>query len=127
VDQKSVIKYSESFKLQVVREIEEGRYSSCKAAQDAYDIRGNGTVHRWARQYGRENLLKRVIRVETTEERDELRRLKNRVRDLERALGDATLDLILERGYVKIACRRAGIEDIEAFKKKANGKLSETP
>jgi transposase len=121
-----MMRYSESFKLQVVREIEGGRYSSCYAAQEAYGIRGNGTVHRWAREYGRESLIGRVIRVETAEERDELRRLKERVRDLERALGDATLDLRLEREYVKLACRQAGIEDVDAFKKKGRGKLSTT-
>jgi putative transposase len=119
-----LIRYSESFKLQVVREMEEGRHSNCHAAQEAYGIRGNGTVHRWARQYGREALIGRVIRVETTEERNEMRRLKERVRELERALGDATLDLRLEREYVKIACRRAGIEDVDGFKKKEHGKLS---
>ena len=124
MEQKPVIRYSESFKLQVVREMEEGRHISCYAAQEAYGIRGNGTVHRWAQQYGREGLIRRLIRVETPEDRNELQRLKERVRELERALGDATLDLRLEREYVKIACRRAGIEDVDAFKKKAHGKLS---
>ncbi len=81
-------------------------------------------MYRWARQYGREHLTRRVIRVETPGERDELKRLKERVRELERALGDATLDLRLERAFLKIACRQAGVEDIDAFKKNARGKLS---
>jgi transposase-like protein len=127
VERKTEIRYSESFKLQVVRELEEGKHGSCWAAREAYGIRGSETVQRWARQYGREYLTRKVIRVETAEERDEMRRLKERVRDLERALGDATLDLQLERAYVKLACRRAGIEDVEAFKKKEHGKLSTTP
>lgn len=124
MQRKGIVRYSESFKLQVVRELEEGRHCSCYAAQEAYGIRGNGTVTNWAREYGREHLIGRVIRVETVAERDELRRLKERVRDLERALGDATVDLRLEREYVKLACREAGIEDVDAFKKKAHGKLS---
>jgi transposase len=126
VERKTVIRYSESFKLQVIRELEEGRHSSCSAAMEAYGIRGKGTVYRWVRQYGREHLTRKVIRVETPEERDELRRLKQRVRDLEQALGDTTLDLRLEREYVKLACRQAGIEDVDAFKKKAHGKPSTT-
>lgn len=124
---KAVLRYSESFKVQVVRELEEGRHVSCYAAQEAYGIRGNGTVQHWVRQYGREHLIGRVIRVETAEERNELRRMKARIRDLERALGDTTLDLILEREYVKIACSRAGIEDVEEFKKKVHGTLSTAP
>ena len=126
MEQKPVVRYSEAFKLQVVRELEDGKHSGCFAAEEAYGIRGKGTVVRWARQYGREHLTRRVVRVETTEERNELRRMKERVRDLERALGDTTLDLRLEREYVKLACRQAGISDIEEFKKKAHGKLSTT-
>ena len=126
MSQKPVIRYSEAFKLQVVRELEEGKYASCFAAQAAYAIRGKGTVQRWAEQYGRQHLTRKVIRVQTTEERDELRRLKERVRDLERALGDTTLDLRLEREYVKLACRQAGINDVAEFKKKAHGKPSTT-
>jgi hypothetical protein len=33
------------------------------------------------------------------------------------------LDLKLDKAYLKIACRRAGIEDVEDFKKKHAGKL----
>ena len=123
---KGEIRYSEAFKLQVVREFEEGKHGSCLAAAEAYGIRGATTIQSWIRKYGREHLLKRVIRVETTEERNELKRLKERVRDLERALGDTTLDLRLEREYVKIACRQAGITDVEEFKKKTHGKQSTT-
>lgn len=124
MERKTEIRYSESFKLQVVRELEEGRHSSCWAAMEAYGIRGSETVYRWARQYGGEHLTRRVMRVETTEERDELKRMKARIRELERALSDATLDLRLEREFLKIACWRAGIEDVEEFKKKVDGKLS---
>lgn len=119
-------RYSEAFKLQIVREFEEGMHGSCAAASTAYGIRGATTVESWVLKYGREHLLKRVIRVETTDERNELKRMKQRIMDLERALGDATLDLRLEREYVKIACRQAGVSDVEEFKKKAHGKLSTT-
>jgi transposase len=121
VDQNPIIKYSESFKLQIVREIESGKHRSFKAAQEAYGIRGNGTVYQWVRAYGKEHLLRRVIRVETIEERDELRRLKQRVRELERALADAHLDLKLEAAYVELACEAAGVQDIAEFKKKHAG------
>lgn len=124
MERKDVIRYSESFKLQVIRELEEGRHASVNAAMEAYGIRGAGTVYHWIRAYGRDQLTKRVIHVQTTEERDELKRLKARVRELERALSDTTLDLLLEREYAKIACRQAGIDDVEAFKKKVSGKLS---
>jgi hypothetical protein len=43
------------------------------------------------------------------------------VRLLEGALADSNLDLALERAYVRLACERAGIQDVEEFKKKADG------
>jgi hypothetical protein len=61
--------------------------------------------------------------VETTDERNELRRTRERVRDLEKALADAHLDLRLEEAYLKVACREAGIQDVGAFKKKHVGRL----
>ena len=120
---KEVFRYSESFKRQVVREIEQGTHPNCFSAGKAYGIRGVGTVSRWVSEYGKTHLLKRVIRVETTEERNEVKMLRKRVRDLEAALGDAHLDLRLESAFLEIACESAGIDDVDAFKKKAEAEL----
>jgi transposase-like protein len=121
---KNVVRYSESFKRQVVREIEDGTHPSCFSASKAYGIFGGETVYRWVGKYGKTHLLKRVVRVETTEERSELKKLREEVRELKSALADAHLDLLLEEAFLDIACEKAGIEDIEAFKKKANTELS---
>lgn len=120
----TVVRYSEAFKLQVVREIEEGKHSSCCAAMERYGIRGQGTVYNWVRRYGKTHLLRRVVRVETPAERDELKKMKARVRELERALVDAHMDLRLERAWVELACEAGGVEDVEEFKKKHDGMLS---
>ena len=56
--------------------------------------------------------------METPEERDELKDLKERVKRLESALADANIDLALERAYTRMACERAGIKDVDEFKKK---------
>ena len=121
---KEVFRYSESFKRQVVREIEQGVHPNCFSASKAYGVRGVETVSRWVSEYGKTHLLKRVIRVETTEERNEVKMLRKRVRDLEAALGDAHLDLRLESAFLEIACESAGIGDVDAFKKKAEVELS---
>jgi len=118
---KDVLKYSEAFKAQVVSEIEDGKLTSCNDAALRYGIRGSTTVCRWVRKYGRNHLIGKVVRVETVGERDELKRLKQRVRELETLVADQSLDLAVERTYVKLACRKAGIQDIETFKKKAPG------
>lgn len=47
--------------------------------------------------------------------------MKARVRALETALADSNVELALERAYMRMACERAGIKDVEEFKKKADG------
>ena len=118
---KANIRYSEAFKLQVVREIEQGRLDSVGAAGRAYGVKGAETVALWIRRYGKDHLLRKAIRVMKADEQAEVKALRKRVRELERALADAHLDLKLEAAYVKLACEAAGVQDVAEFKKKHAG------
>jgi transposase-like protein len=113
------IRYSEAFKMAVVREVEQ-QDLPFEQVRRKYGIRSLATVAAWVRKYGNGSRGIR-IRVEKPEEISELKRLKERVRRLEGALADANIDLVLERAYTKIACERAGIQDVEGFKKKHRG------
>jgi transposase-like protein len=116
---RSEIRYSEAFKMEVVGELEREQlpfeHIRCK-----YGIRGCSTVQKWVSKYGNGSRGK-VIRVERPEEINERARLKERVRRLEQALADVNIELAVERAYTKLACDRAGIQDVAAFKKKADG------
>lgn len=105
--------------MEVVRELEQEDLSF-EHVRRKYGIRGSETVQKWVRKYGNGSRGK-VIRVEKPEEIDELKRLRERVKRLESALADSNVDLVLERAYLKEACKRAGIEDVEEFKKKSDG------
>lgn len=118
---KPAIRYSEAFKIQVVRQLDSGQMSM-RGIRIKYGIKGAHTVRLWVRKYGNGNYGK-VIRVEKPKEIDEKVQLKKRIRQLERALANATLDLAIEREYTAIACEQAGVEDVVEFKKKAAGKL----
>ncbi len=122
---RTVIRYSLAFKRQVVEEIERGKHSSLEAARRAYDIRGTSTVWKWVRKYGREDLLPKCVRIETLDERDELKEARKRIRALEAAVADGHIDYCLEKGYLQAACDRLG-EDLESFKKKHAMTLSDT-
>jgi transposase len=113
------IRYSEAFKMTVVRELEE-QDLPFEQARRKYGIRGAATVQAWVRQYGNGSRGK-VVRVESANEINELKQLKERVRRLESALADSNIELALERQYTRLACERAGIKDVEEFKKKAPG------
>ena|SRR5215831_10926713 len=114
------IRYSEAFKMEIVRELETGTINIDQIRRK-YGIGGNGSIRSWVKKYGNGS-VGRVIRVEKPQEVNEREELKRRVRALEKALADANIDLVLERAYTKIACERAGIKDVEAFKKKHRGK-----
>src|SRR5258706_3247376 len=113
------IRYSEAFKMQVVREVElEG--VACDHVRRKYGIGGRATVPSWVRKYGNGSWGRR-IRVETPEEINHTEQLKRRVRALERALADANIELVLERQFTRIACQKVGRTDSVELKKKSGG------
>jgi transposase-like protein len=113
------IRYSQAFKMALVREIEE-QDVPFEHVRRKYGIRGSSTVCKWVRKFGNGSRGVR-IRVEKPEEINQYEQLKRRVRALEQALADANIDLALERQYTHLACERAGIKDVAEFKKKVDG------
>jgi transposase-like protein len=104
--------------LQVVRQLEQGQFESPWEAGQAYGVKGTRTVSRWVRQFGKDHLLGKLVRVMKADEESEVKALRKRVRELERALADAHLDLKLDEAYLELACEAAGVEDVVEFKKK---------
>src|SRR5262245_4053844 len=86
---RAVIRYSEAFKLTVVREVEQ-QDLPFEQVRRKYGIGGCATVQGWVRRYGNGTRGK-VIRVEKPEEINELKRLKERVPRLETMLADANI------------------------------------
>jgi len=73
-----VVRYSEAFKQQVLRELEEGKLESIEQARRVYRIRGGGTISCWMRKYGKRHLMRKAVRVEKPEEVSELEQLRRR-------------------------------------------------
>lgn len=114
-----VIRYSPGFKMQLVKEVEDGKLCSNEVAQK-YNIKGTSTVTRWVRQYGSGRYGK-VIRVEKADEVNEVSRLRNQLRQVKEALADAHVDLALEKAFLEVACEQMN-ETPEDFKKKHAGR-----
>lgn len=121
--QKLIVRYSMSFKQQVVSEIESGRFDNINQAQRHYDITGCGTVRRWLKQFGRNHLCPKVVRVEKPDEKNQIRELKKQVRQLKEALGQTQAEKIIEEEFLKIACEEIG-QDVDVFKKKVDTERS---
>ena len=113
-----VIRYSEAFKLQAVREVESG-LNGTQEVRRKYDIKGDGTVMRWVRQFGSGKYGK-VIRVEKPDEINETVRLRAQLRQAKEALADAHMELALEKAFLEVACEQMD-QTVEGFKKKHAG------
>ena len=109
---KKVIRYSEAFKRQVVKELEEGDLESISEAKEKYGIRGNDTISSWLRKYGKREVVK-IVRTEKADERREIERLREENQRLKSALADVTVENLLNQRYFEAVCEQFGVEDIE--------------
>jgi transposase-like protein len=87
-----IFRYSEAFKHQVLQEIESGALT-ISTARDKYGIRGGQTIQSWARKYASFGILPKIIRVENPNEKDQIKALKDQIRQLKHALADVGLDV----------------------------------
>ncbi len=124
--QREIIRYSSSFKQQVIKELESGRFNSIGEAREHYGIVGGSTIHYWARRYGRNHLCAKVVRIEMPDEKDQIRELRKQIKQLQQMLGRKEAEKAISEAFLEIACEKLG-EDMEEFKKKANSQLSEEP
>lgn len=124
--ERKVVRYSEAFKLQVVRQLEDGTFSSIEQARRRYGITGTRTVQGWLVRYGRNDLKAKVVRVEKPGEQDQLRMMAQRIRQLEHALAESHMRELLAQGHYHTLCEQMGVEP-EGQKKKQPGGPSSTP
>ena len=113
-----VIRYSKGFKMQLVREVEQGRLCP-DAVRRKYHIGGTATVMRWVRQYGPGKYGK-VIRVERANEVNEASRLRQELRRMKEAVADLHVALALEQAFLEAACAELN-QPVDGFKKKRAG------
>ena len=118
-----IIRYSEVFKRKVVEGLEKGELRNQAEARELYGIGGSCTIHRWLRKYGKNHLLAKVVKVESMKERDRIKQLNRRIRELEKALADTKVEQVLDRAYFEVLCEDTGIEDVEGYKKKLAGEV----
>jgi len=119
--QRLIRRYSGCFKRQVVAELENGRFGSIDAARRHYEIGGSSTIQKWLKQLGQNHLKPKVVRVEAPDEADRIAQLQQRVKQLERALGQTQAENVLRGEYLKLACEQLG-QEVDGFVKKCDGR-----
>lgn len=123
MSRKTRVHYSETFKRQVIEELEQGKLRNQTEARQRYGIGGGSTIGNWLRKYRRDDLLPRVVRIESMKERDRIKQLERRIRQLETALVNREIDCVIAESYFKVLAEEKGITDIEGYKKKLASKL----
>lgn len=87
---KSLRRYSISFQHRVIKELEEEGVS-ISVIKRRYDIKGSETIQKWIRKFGKTHLLNQIIRIETMEEKDRIKKLEEEIKRLKLALADSLL------------------------------------
>lgn len=100
--QRTVIRYSISFKQKVVMEIEEEGLSISQAAR-RYGIKGGDTIQTWLRKYGKNHLLNKIVRVEMKGEKDRIKELEQELKKTKIALADKTMKVDALETLISIA------------------------
>lgn len=97
-----LIRYSNCFKQDVVREIEEQGLSHADASR-RYGIRGGATIKKWILKFGKNDLINKVIRVEMKGEINQIKRLELELRRLKEAYADLSLKYHCAEKVIEIA------------------------
>lgn len=87
---KTIKRYSEAFKMEVVAEYEAG--ANVYSLQKKYGIVGGQTIQGWIKKYATQGYRTEVIRIQKAEEANRVRELEKQVKELEQALGKVMLE-----------------------------------
>ena len=126
---RTIKRYSESFKIQVVREYEAG--SNMPALRKKYGIAGTHTITRWIKKYAKEGLRHRLMRIQTAEEINRIRELETEVKELKEAFVkvsleklalESTLEVLQETGVVTEEVKKNAASSSNGSGKKLVGK-----
>ena len=107
--QRISISYSLSFKQKVVSEIESGKLSQ-EGARKLYGIGGGQTIQKWLKKFGKLQLLNKVVRIELKDELSRLKQLEKEKKELESALAQAHLKMIVYESIIEIAEEELGVD-----------------
>ena len=100
-------RYSTAFKKKVIEEIESGKLTK-SGARRLYGIGGETTIQKWIKQFGKLHLLNKIVRIEMKDEVSKLKQLEKEKRDLESALAQAHLKLVVYESIIEVAEEELG-------------------
>ena len=113
-ERKVIVRYSDCFKRSVIEEIEKNGLS-IEDCRRKYAIGGATTIQKWLKMYGKNHLLNKIVRVETIDEIQEIKALKE-------AYAEMTIEKKVYETYLQVYGEETGRS--EEIKKKLEQELS---
>ena len=120
IEQRRKRKFSESFKIQKVRDLEMKKVSIQELCK-VYEV-SKTSVHRWIEKYGQNQDKPERLLVETQSDTREILALRKKVAELERLIGQKQILLEFKDKMIEIAEDMYGVD----IKKKLSTKPSST-
>lgn len=101
-----VKRYSIAFKRSILAEVESGQYTVLEAAR----IHGIpfGSIYVWKKCYGTESSQARIVRIEMPNERNGLKELEKKNKELEKALAHAHLKIMTLETTLEVLEEKTG-------------------
>ena len=109
-NKKIVIRYSEAFKHQIVKEIEEGGLA-LEEVRVKYGIKGYSTIQGWIKRIGKLGALPKIVRVETPDEKSQIKELERQVQELKNSLAETQVRFLIscpKERHIHPISRRVG-------------------
>jgi transposase len=117
MNKEPIRRYSQAFKQQVVREYEAG--ASVYKLLQKYGIGSHGTVQRWIKQYGRAGYRAEMVVIQTVDDQLEVRAMKERMVELERALAESVLESRMLKSTLEVASQALEMDLKKNFGKRS--------
>lgn len=108
--------YSEAFKLKILSDLSSGKYSKSELAA-LYGL-SVSLINKWIKKFNRQDLMNKRVTVQTPEEVEQLKALKQELAQLKELLVQKDLELLVNRSYLEAVAQAHGYKSIEDLKKK---------
>lgn len=119
-DNRTIKRYSESFKLQVLSDLETGKFTKREIFR-VYGI-GPGSLESWIKKYGKFDLFNKRIKIETMEDIDKIKKLEAEIKQLKELLVQKDIKGYLDESYLEYAAKQLGYKSVDELKKKLKEK-----
>jgi len=117
-DDRTVKRYSEAFKLQILSELESGKYTKGEISR-LYGI-APASIYAWIKKYSKFDLLNCRIKIETMDDIDKIKKLEEENKRLKDLLVKKDIQGFLDEAYLEYAAKELGYKNVDELKKKLN-------